>query len=83
MKISDVPMPFKEFTKQYSWPGISTLRSYRRKAEEMGIEDAFVEHGWNVFIKPKTFFELAQKNNLKSRGKYNLKRKGNNEHKRN
>lgn len=59
--IDDLPMPFKEFEKRFGWPNKSTLQRMRYKAKEMGLEKAFVKFSGFVLVKPKTFFELIEK----------------------
>ena len=48
----------RQFVSQYPWPSESALRAYILRAQELGIESAFVRFKRRVLVRPDTFFSL-------------------------
>lgn len=57
-------IPVKTFAQQVKWPTESALRSYIFKADELGLQEAFLRVKRRVLVNPKRFFDLIQKINF-------------------
>lgn len=53
-------LTIRQLCSMYSWPSESALRAYIYRAEELGIEDAFVRVKRRVLINPEKFFLLIR-----------------------
>lgn len=53
-------LTIRQLCSTYPWPSESAMRAYVFRADELGLEDAFVRVGRRVLIKPDTFFTLIK-----------------------
>lgn len=50
----------KNFEKIFQWPTVASMRSYIYRAEEYGLEPAFIRMGKRVLVDHKKFFEIIR-----------------------
>ncbi len=54
----------RQFVARYPWPSESALRAYILRAQDLGLESAFVRFKRRVLVRPDIFFSLISKQNL-------------------
>lgn len=53
-------LTIRQLCTAFPWPSESAMRAYVFRAEELGLQDAFVKVGRRVLVNPKRFFELIK-----------------------
>lgn len=51
----------KQFCTEYPWPSESAMRSYIFRANDLGMQKAFIRVGRRVLVNVNKFFELVQR----------------------
>jgi hypothetical protein len=63
--ITDIPITFKGFNKNYEYPSSGALRKMAFESETNGLKEAFLKIGRRRLILPDTLFRLLREKGSK------------------
>lgn len=56
----EIPLTFKDFTNEFKWPKMGSLRKMAYDSEVNGLSSAFVKFQKRRLVLPQTLFRLLQ-----------------------
>lgn len=56
----EIPLTFKDFTNDYKWPNMGSLRKMAYESESNGLDGAFVKFKKRRLVLPLTLFRLLK-----------------------
>ncbi len=61
----EIPLTFKDFTNNYKWPNMGSLRKMAYESESNGLAPAFVKFKKRRLVLPQTLFKILKGGEIK------------------